>query len=214
MISGGFADTGAWWRSWYDTGDSSFNFSQTIDNLFMQVLPLYEELHTYVRRQLRQHYSGRFSSSAIPAHILGNMWAQEWQNIFSITQPFPNKTSIDVTKAMIAQNYTPVIMFHTADDFFQSLGLIPMPEAFWNGALFRCLRREKRELQIAGTIMTRPDNVVGFVCHASAWDFFNRVDFRIKMCTQVQMEDLITIHHEMGHIQYYLQYSIQPVIFR
>uniref|UniRef100_A0A914UH19 Angiotensin-converting enzyme n=1 Tax=Plectus sambesii TaxID=2011161 RepID=A0A914UH19_9BILA len=194
---GGFADTGAWWRSWYNTEDPNYNFQQAIDNLFMQVLPLYEELHTYVRRQLRQHYPNRFSSSAIPAHILGNMWAQEWQNIFSITQPFPNKTSVDVTQAMIDQNYTPLRMFQTADKFFQSLGLTPMVDAFWNG-----------------TIMTKPTNVEGFVCHASAWDFFNRVDFRIKMCTQVRMEDLITIHHEMGHIQYFMQYSVQPVTFR
>lgn len=34
------------------------------------------------------------------------------------------------------------------------------------------------------------------------------------MCTRVNMEDLITIHHEMGHIQYFMQYSDQPLVYR
>lgn len=34
------------------------------------------------------------------------------------------------------------------------------------------------------------------------------------MCTAVTYEDLITVHHEMGHIQYYLQYSDQPYALR
>ena len=38
--------------------------------------------------------------------------------------------------------------------------------------------------------------------------------FRIKQCTTVTMEDLLTIHHEMAHIQYYLQYADQPLLFR
>lgn len=28
------------------------------------------------------------------------------------------------------------------------------------------------------------------------------------------MDDLITVHHEMGHVQYFLQYKDQPVSFR
>ena len=39
-------------------------------------------------------------------------------------------------------------------------------------------------------------------------------DFRIKMCTEVNLDDMITIHHEMGHIQYYLQYKDKPLEFR
>lgn len=38
--------------------------------------------------------------------------------------------------------------------------------------------------------------------------------FRIKMCTKVTMKDLITLHHEMGHIQYFLRYSGLPREFR
>jgi peptidyl-dipeptidase A len=189
--AGGFADTGAWWRSWYETQ----NFRQQIQTLFYQVLPLYEQLHTYVRRHLNATYPGYVNDSFIPAQLTGNMWGQEWQNIFPLVQPFKNVTPVDVTAAMKTQGYDAKKMFHTADNFFQSLGLIPMPKPFWDKS-----------------IITKPNHP--FVCHASAWDFYNRKDFRIKMCTEVDMNDLITIHHEMGHIQYYLQYSQQPVTFR
>lgn len=37
---------------------------------------------------------------------------------------------------------------------------------------------------------------------------------RIKQCTVVNLEDLLTAHHEMGHVQYYLQYKHQPVKYR
>lgn len=38
--------------------------------------------------------------------------------------------------------------------------------------------------------------------------------FRIKMCTQVNMKDFITVHHEMAHVQYFLNYKRQPKVYR
>lgn len=38
--------------------------------------------------------------------------------------------------------------------------------------------------------------------------------YRIKMCTSINAEDFVTIHHEMGHIQYYIQYKDQPITLR
>lgn len=54
------------------------------------------------------------------------------------------------------------------------------------------------------------------VCHASAWDMYkaSKDDYRIKMCTAINLLNLVTIHHEMGHIQYYIQYEDQPLQFR
>ena len=51
-------------------------------------------------------------------------------------------------------------------------------------------------------------------CHASAWDFFNDYDFRVKMCTSVNDDDFYTVHHEMGHIEYFMAYANQPAIFK
>ena len=94
------------------------------------------------------------------------------------------------------QGYDAVRMFQLADRFFDSLGMRSVPDAFWPSSMLR--KPLDRDV----------------VCHASAWDFCNGRDFRIKQCTDVNMDDLITAHHELGHIQYYMQYLNQPLVFR
>ncbi|XP_055860968.1 angiotensin-converting enzyme-like isoform X3 [Biomphalaria glabrata] len=190
-----YADTGAYWRSWYDTP----TFEDDVRALFDQLRPLYEQLHAYARRKLKSMYGAdKFPSSGhIPAHLLGNMWAQQWDGLIEELTPFPNKASFDVTDEMVKQNYTALKIFQTADHFFQSLGMIPMPPEFWNKSM-----------------LEKPTDGRDVVCHASAWDFYNGKDFRIKQCTVVNTQDLETAHHEMGHIQYYLQYASQPIPFR
>ncbi|XP_063315425.1 angiotensin-converting enzyme [Pelobates fuscus] len=190
----GYNDNGAYWRSWYETP----TLESDLENLYHQLQPLYLNLHAYVRRALYKKYGAEKINlnGPIPAHLLGNMWAQSWSNIFDLVVPFPNAAKVDATPAMIAQNWTAQRMFKESDDFFVSLGLIPMPQEFWDKSM-----------------ITKPaDREV--VCHASAWDFYNRKDFRIKQCTVVNMDDLITVHHEMGHVQYFLQYKDLPVSFR
>ncbi|KAK7092762.1 uncharacterized protein [Littorina saxatilis] len=191
----GFADMGERWRDTYEDK----NFRGELEALLEQLRPLYQQLHTYVRHRLMKQYGDdKFPKSGhIPAHILGNMWAQTWNNVYDLVVPFPGKESVDVTEEMVKQSWTVDRMFRTAEDFYTSLGLSAMPPRFWNYSM-----------------MERPQDGRQVVCHASAWDFYNGKDFRIKMCTDITMEDLITIHHEMGHIQYYLQYKDQPIIFK
>ncbi|XP_008300961.1 angiotensin-converting enzyme [Stegastes partitus] len=190
----GFADTGEEWRSWYE----SPTFEQDIDKLYRTIEPLYLNLHAFVRRQLYKKYGPKYINlkGPIPAHLLGNMWAQTWNNIYDMMIPFPDKPNMDVTEEMVRQGYNATHMFRVAEEFFTSLGLEEMPQEFWDKSML--VKPEGREV----------------VCHASAWDFYNRKDFRIKQCTTVTMEQLFTVHHEMGHIQYYLQYKDQPVGYR
>ncbi|XP_051014842.1 angiotensin-converting enzyme [Acomys russatus] len=184
----GFPDTGAYWRSWYD----SPNFEETLEHLYHQLEPLYLNLHAYVRRALHRHYGDKYINlrGPIPAHLLGNMWAQSWENIYDMVVPFPDKPNLDVTSTMVQKGWNATHMFRVAEEFFTSLGLLPMPPEFW-----------------AESMLEKPTDGREVVCHASAWDFYNRKDFRIKQCTQVTMEQLSTVHHEMGHVQYYLQYK-------
>uniref|UniRef100_A0A8C7ZA79 Angiotensin-converting enzyme n=1 Tax=Oryzias sinensis TaxID=183150 RepID=A0A8C7ZA79_9TELE len=166
--------------------------------LYKTIEPLYQHLHAFVRRKLYNQYGSKYINlkGPIPAHLLGNMWAQTWNNIYDLMIPFPNKPNLDVTDEMVRQGYNATHMFRVSEEFFTSLGLMEMPTEFWEGSMI--VKPEDREV----------------VCHASAWDFYNRKDFRIKQCTTVTMEQLFTVHHEMGHIQYYLQYKDQPVGFR
>ncbi|XP_075436513.1 angiotensin-converting enzyme [Ascaphus truei] len=190
----GHADNGAYWRSWYETP----TLETDLENLYHQLQPLYLNLHTYVRRALYKKYGEKYINlqGPIPAHLLGNMWAQSWSNIYDLVVPYPNAAQVDATPAMIAQKWTAKRMFEESDSFFVSLGLIPMPQEFWDKSMIE--KPADREV----------------VCHASAWDFYNGKDFRIKQCTVVTMDDLITVHHEMGHVQYFLQYKDQPISFR
>ncbi|XP_053309980.1 angiotensin-converting enzyme [Spea bombifrons] len=190
----GYADNGEYWRSWYETP----TLESDLENLYQELQPLYLNLHAYVRRALHKKYGDQKINlnGPIPAHLLGNMWAQSWSNIFDLVVPYPDASKVDATPAMLAQNWTAKRMFEESDNFFVSLGLIPMPQEFWDKSMIE--KPADREV----------------VCHASAWDFYNRKDFRIKQCTVINMDDLITVHHEMGHVQYFLQYKDLPISFR
>ncbi|CAH4035597.1 unnamed protein product [Pieris brassicae] len=191
----GFDNVAQWWLSEYETDD----IEEQLANLWTQVKPLYQQIHAYVRRHLRLKYGNDVVSAKgpIPAHLLGNIWAQTWGGVEKFTKPFPNKPDVDVTDALVKQNYTPLKFFEMSEDFFKSLNLSGMPELFWERS-----------------IIEKPEDGRDLVCHASAWDFFDGEDFRIKQCTTITNAFFKTTHHEMGHIQYYLQYKDQPIIYR
>ncbi|RWS02537.1 Angiotensin-converting enzyme-like protein, partial [Dinothrombium tinctorium] len=190
----GFNDMGEMWRESYE----SETLQLDLENLWLQLKPLYEHLHAYVRSKLIELYGSNKikANGPIPAHVLGNMWAQSWRNLQDLLLPYPQKPSVDVTAAMLKKNLTALDMFKTSEEFFTSLGLKPMTEQFWLNSIL--VKPKDREI----------------VCHASAWDFCDGHDFRIKQCSEVNMRDLIVTHHEMGHIQYFQQYAKQPYVFR
>ncbi|XP_037350441.1 angiotensin-converting enzyme-like protein Ace3 [Talpa occidentalis] len=191
----GYKDMGAMWRAKYESDTLEWELEQ----LYQELRPLYLNLHAYVRRALHRHYGPHMIDlrGPIPAHLLGNMWAQSWVNILDLVLPFPNKPLEDITKIMKVQHWRPAKMFEEADKFFISMGLLPTPPEFW-----------KRSM------LERPTDGREVECHASAWDFFNGKDFRIKKCTEVTIEDLLSVFHQMGHIQYFMQYRNLSVIFR
>ena len=83
----GFKDMGYLWRSGYDMTPEQF--SAELERAWTQLEPLYQELHAYVRFKLMQKYGAAAErpDGMIPAHLLGNMWAQEWGNIYDIVAP-------------------------------------------------------------------------------------------------------------------------------
>ncbi|ESO05112.1 hypothetical protein HELRODRAFT_191596 [Helobdella robusta] len=190
----GYKDAGEYLRDVYETP----TFVDDLAELMREIQPFYRELHAYVRRRLMAQYPNvSFPTQGhIPAHLLGNMWAQTWENLEPLLRPFPDRPSVDFTDELIKQNYTALKLFQLSDEFFKSLGLIPMPDPFWQKSMI--VRPADREV----------------VCHASAWDFYNKKDFRIKQCTTVNSRYFLTTHHEMGHIQYHLQYQNQPIQFK
>ncbi len=192
----GFADTGAMWRAQYDMPPEAF--SAEMERLWQQVKPLYDALHTYTRYKLRQTYGPDVVplTGPIPSHLFGNMWSQSWNNLYPLLKPATGASSFDLGKVLEERKTDARQMTQYAERFYTSLGMQKLPESFWERSL-----------------LTKPrDRDV--VCHASAWPLNEKDDVRIKMCITPTAEDFTTIHHELGHVYYFLNYTKQPYLFR
>ena len=222
----GYADAGEMWRSGYDM--SPVEMAAETDRLWGQVKPLYEQLHCYARTRLETEYGaerGKVDGGMLPAHLMGNMWQQDWGNLWDILAPYENAGSLDITGALEAQyqqNFAAALtrqggdrdatalaqieqdamlatarqMTERAEDFYVSLGMPELPDSYWEKTQF---------------IKPRDRNVV---CHASAWDMDMKGDVRTKMCIKPNEEDFTTIYHELGHVYYYLAYNELPPVFQ
>jgi peptidyl-dipeptidase A len=191
----GFADTGAMWRSKYDM--PADDFTKELDRLWAQVQPLYLKLHAYVRMKLREKYGDVVPEKGpIPAHLTGNIWAQDWANVYPLVKPANADPGYNLNEILAGRKISPVDMVKTGERFYTSLGFMPLPQSFWDRSMF---------------VKPRDRDVV---CHASAWDVDNVEDLRIKMCIQPTDEDFRTIHHELGHNFYQRAYKDLPMIFR
>ena len=192
----GFPDLGAMWRSKYDM--SPDDFAAEVDRLWGQVNPFYTSLHCYVRAELNKKYGDAVQPKTGPirADLLGNMWAQEWGNVYDVVAQPGGGSSVDITKLLETKKVDPIGMVKIGERFYTSLGLDPLPAPFWERSLF-----------------TKPrDRDV--VCHASAWSIDYEQDLRIKMCIEPTGEDFVTIHHELGHNYYQRAYNKQPLLFQ
>jgi peptidyl-dipeptidase A len=192
----GFKDTGVLWRAGYDM--PADQFAADVDRLWNQVRPLYLSLYTFVRARLSQKYGPQVvpPDGPLPAHLLGNPWAQTWGNIFPLLGLPDTSRGYDLTELLRAKNLDAHGMVKYGEDFYKSLGFAALPQTFWERSLF--VKPADREV----------------VCHASAWDIDNADDVRIKMCIQIRDEDFVTIHHELGHNFYQRAYKDQPFLFK
>jgi peptidyl-dipeptidase A len=192
----GYKDLGAMWRAGYDMPPDQF--AAMMDKLWLQVKPLYDALHCYTRARLNAKYGDAVQPKTGPirADLLGNMWAQEWGNIYDIVAPKgAGDIGYDSGELLKAKGYDPLRMVKTGEGFYTSLGFAPLPATFW--ARSQIVKPRDREV----------------VCHASAWDIDNKDDLRIKMCTKVVSDDFVTIHHELGHNFYQRAYKDQPYLY-
>uniref|UniRef100_A0A8C7KE16 Angiotensin-converting enzyme n=1 Tax=Oncorhynchus kisutch TaxID=8019 RepID=A0A8C7KE16_ONCKI len=199
-----YEDYGDYWRSNYETTDDSpYNYARgqlmtDVRRIYKEILPLYKELHAYVRSKLQaKHPEHIHPEGGLPAHLLGDMWGRFWTGLYPISTPFPEKIDIDVTNAMIAQKWPKDRLFQEAEKFFMSVGLYKMFDNFWKDSM-----------------LEKPTDGRKVVCHPTAWDMGNREDFRIKMCTEVNMDHFLTAHHEMGHNQYQMAYRNLSYLLR
>jgi peptidyl-dipeptidase A len=227
----GFADAGEVWRGGYDMKPDEF--AAETERLWGQVKPLYNELHCFVRGKLNAKYGDAVVSKTgkIPSHLLGNMWAQQWSNIYPLLEPYKGVASLDVTSALKKQRETlftqlrsekaawlkehkapmevKLAQIHQEADVAMSVKMTKIAEDFYVSLGMPKLP----ESFWKKSMLTRPrDRDV--VCHASAWDLNMEGDVRIKQCIEPNEDQLSTIHHELGHIYYDLMYNPLPPMFQ
>ncbi|MDB5985574.1 MAG: peptidase [Nevskia sp.] len=229
----GYHDVGELWRAGYDM--SPADFANETERLWTQVQPLYEQLHCYVRGKLHDKYGDAVPANGlIPADLLGNMWAQQWGNIYDLVVPYKDAGSLDVSSVLQARHDAlekkELVAFrqsfakahpgkqptvgdldnveHKVDTQY-SIETAKIAEDFYTSIGLPPLPASFYEK----SLLTRPrDRDV--VCHASAWDMDQNGDVRIKMCIRPDEESLETIHHEMGHIYYFTMYNGQPFLYQ
>lgn len=220
----GFANAGELWRAGYDM--SPAEFQTETDRLWAQVKPVYDQLQCYARSRLVKKYGARGQiDGMIPAHLTGNMWAQDWSNRWDLLAPYPDAAALDIGGTLQAERDADygkrvsalghaasseeqvelkhqadqaeaVVIARHAESFYVSLGMPKLPDSFW---------------QRSQLIKPRDRDVV---CHASAWDMDTKGDVRVKMCIQPDADSFFTIYHELGHVYYYLAYHSLPLLFQ
>ena len=192
----GYGDLGEMWRAGFDMSPAEFQGEAA--RLWDQVKPLYDELHCAVRAKLGEHYGPDKvpQDGPIPAHLLGNMWAQEWGFIYDIMEPYPGVSDLDVDSTLKKKNFSPQEMVRSAENFYVSLGMERLPDTFWERSQFS----KPRDRDV--------------VCHASAWGLDGGSDLRIKMCIKQTYDELRVIYHELGHNYYQAAYKDQPPLFQ
>ena len=192
----GYNDLGEMWRAGFDM--SPAEFQDEAGRLWEQVKPLYDELHCAVRAKLGEHYGVDKvpQDGPIPAHLLGNMWSQEWSTIYDIMEPYPGVADLDVDSTLETKNFSPQEMVRSAENFYVSLGMPRLPDTFWERSQFS----KPRDRDV--------------VCHASAWGLDGGNDLRIKMCIKQTYDELRVIYHELGHSYYQGAYKDQAPLFQ
>ena len=193
----GFSDVGVLWRSRYDMPAADFETEAA--RLYSQVEPLYKSLHCYARARLGAKYGKDKvpDGKPIPVHLLGNMWAQQWNRVYDdLLKPYPKASIESADRLLKANKWDAIKITKSAESFYTSIGFPALPQTFWERSMFT--RPQDREV----------------VCHASAWDMDNKDDVRIKMCIKPVEEDLFTVYHELGHVYYFIWYKDQPVLFQ
>jgi peptidyl-dipeptidase A len=148
-----------------------------------ELFPLYRELHTYMRYELAKKYHAKEVPDFIPAHWLSNRWGQDWSEMVTVE-------GLNLDDALKKKDAEWIAK--QGEKFYVSLGFPELPKTFW----------EKSSLYPVNKGAGYKKNT-----HASAWHMNLENDVRSLMSIVPNAEWYETVHHEYGHIYYYLSYS-------
>ncbi len=166
-----------------DYGMSSEEMMKMNQQMIKDIWPLYRELHTWARYELAKKYNVKEVPEYLPAHWLSNRWGQDWSGLVEV-----KGLNLDSVLKSKSKEW----MVEQAERFYVSLGLPNLPKTFYT----------KSDLFPAPPNAAYKKNN-----HASAWHMDLDQDVRSLMSIEPNSEWYETLHHELGHIYYYLCYS-------
>jgi peptidyl-dipeptidase A len=169
-----------------DYGMSVPEMMALMDGMLAAVAPIFDGLHCYAKHTLAVRFKQPVPR-LIPAHWIGNRWAQSWPGLVENANLDP-----------FIKNKTRESIVRTAEDFYVSLGFPRLPESFW----------QKSDLYPIDRGSLRKKN-----SHASAWHIDGESDVRSLMSVEPNQQWFGTAHHELGHIYYYIAYSRPEIPF-
>src|SRR5918994_936541 len=163
-------------------GMSTDEMMQLTNRLMRDLRPLYRELHTWARYELAKRY-GAPVPDQLPAHWLPNRWGQDWSALVEVK-------GLDVDAALAERS--PEWIVRQGEGFYRSLGFDSLPASFWSKSSLYPLP---------------PNAPYKKNTHASAWHLDLDRDVRSLMSVEPNREWYETVHHELGHVYYYMSYS-------
>ncbi|XP_063827390.1 angiotensin-converting enzyme-like isoform X1 [Ostrinia nubilalis] len=184
-----FTDAGDMWRYAFEDD----HFVETVDRIWKEIKPLYDLLHDYVRVKLTKYYKEDLqkNDNLIPAHILGNLWAQEWQAIYPKVAIYPEFVKPNLKNETIHSKD----LFNAVDEFHQSLGFESAKDSYQD---------------IKETMATAN-------CLPSSHDMCDGVNYKIKWCGEKVTDVVVGLSRAarlLGHVQYFKHYRNLPPLYR
>ncbi|MEO7649688.1 MAG: M2 family metallopeptidase [Bryobacteraceae bacterium] len=164
-----------------DYGMQADEMLKLMDQIVVDAKPLFDQLHAYAATRLAARFKQAQPTGAIPAHWIGNRWAQEWPGLVE---------SVELDD--LFKGKSPEWIVKQAEEFYTSLGMPPLPPSFW----------QKSDLYQLPPDSKRKKNT-----HASAWHIDRGADVRSLMSVVPNFRWFETAHHELGHVYYYMAYS-------
>jgi len=179
-------------HQWYSKFENPHLINEMTD-IMVRLKPIYVELHSYIRRILRETYGDHIveQHGAIPQHLLDQTLVQAWSYRSILKDPYPDKKLPNIKQHLKEQEFTSLKMVEMADDFFNSLGFDPMQRAFWSDY-----------------VKMIPDSQAGPDCKSEVFDFYRIVG--LKYCPKPNFKKFIQVHGDMASVHYINEKSPLP----
>jgi len=170
------------------TSEEMINMCKQINR---ELYPLFRELHTYARYELAKKYNQSTVPDLLPAHWVPNRWSQDWSSMIEVE-------GINLDSILSKKSAEWIVQ--EGEAFYKSLGYPALPQTFWQKSSLYPLP--------PGTNYKKNN-------HASAWHIDLQHDVRSLMSVEPNTEWFETVHHELGHVYYYINYtndSVPPLL--